>query len=381
MGERIFSLTGNDALQELKERRFSREADLQALIANHPELLDGEQISPGDPRRWILVSREKGVSESSDTSPRWFLDHLIIDQDGVPTLVELKRGSNREIRRTIVGQLLEYAAHASETWTAKDLRTLFKSNARARGKDPNEEIDALLESDAIGAEQFWTNVETNLAARRLRLLFVADHIPDPLARVVTFLNEQMSNVEVLAVEIKRFRGKSGETLVPRVIGRLSANAARRRTGPRLTRDSFLDGFDDPQVRRVAERLLDVAEDSGAVIAYGHSYGLSIRGRCPAWRFPISVAWLYSRAGTGWMRTRDFSFGASAFELDLPEHVCAVLEEWTSQVSAIENAEDVSSKDVRAWAIRHDTSVERQDLMVERLRDVLSKLAVLSKSGE
>ena len=134
----------------------------------------------------------------------------------MPTLVELKRGSNREIRRTIVGQLLEYAAHASETWKAQDLRALFDSNARVRGKEPNDEIDALLESDAIDAEQFWTNVATNLAAKRLRLLFVADHIPDPLARVVTFLNEQMSNVEVLAVEIKRFRGRSGETLVPRV---------------------------------------------------------------------------------------------------------------------------------------------------------------------
>ena len=381
MGERIFLLTGDDALQELKERRFSREADLQMLISSYPELLDGEQISPGDPRRWMLVSREKGVSESSGVSSRWFLDHLIIDQDGVPTLVELKRGANREIRRTIVGQLLEYAAHASETWTAQDLRALFDSNARARGNEPNDEIDELLESDAIDAEQFWTNVATNLAARRLRLLFVADHIPDPLARVVTFLNEQMSDVEVLAVEIKRFRGKSGETLVPRVIGRLSANAARRRTGPRLTRDSFLDGFDDPQVRRVAERLLDVAKNSGAVIAYGHSYGLSIRGRCPAWRFPISVAWLYSRAGTGWMRTRDFSFGASVFELDIPKHVCAVLEEWIHQLSAIDNVEDVSSKDVRAWAIRHDASVEQQDLVVESLRDVLSKLASLTATGE
>ena len=82
-----------------------------------------------------------------------------------------------------------------------------------------------------------------------------------------------------------------------------------------------------------------------------------------------------------MRTRDFSFGASVFEPDLPEHVCSVLEEWTSQLSAVDKAEDVSSKDVRAWAIGHDASVERQDLLIERLRDVLSKLASLSASGE
>ena len=41
----------------------------------------------------------------------------------------------------------------------------------------------------------------NLAAKRLRLLFVADALPDELAHVVEFLNEQMPYIEVLAVEI------------------------------------------------------------------------------------------------------------------------------------------------------------------------------------
>ena len=88
------------------------EDELQALIAEHPELLDGEQMRPGDPRRWILITREQGIAETADSPFRWALDHLIIDQDATPTLVEVKRGSNPEIRRTIVGQMLDYAAHA-----------------------------------------------------------------------------------------------------------------------------------------------------------------------------------------------------------------------------------------------------------------------------
>ena len=86
----------------------------------------------------------------------------------------------------------------------------------------------------------------------------------------------------------------------------------------------MDGFDNLELRDVAERLLDVAEDSGAVIAYRHSYGPSIPGRCPAWVFPISVAWLYSRTGTRWMRTRDSSFGASDFEPDSPHQATHLL---------------------------------------------------------
>ena len=66
-------------------------------------------------------------------------------------------------------------------------------------------------------------VETNLRAANLRLLFVADGIPDELTRVVEFLNEQMPRIEVLAVEIKQFQaqpavrwfpGSSGVLLKP-----------------------------------------------------------------------------------------------------------------------------------------------------------------------
>ena len=70
-----------------------------------------------------------------------------------------------------------------------------------------EALQRLLQTDAEpDADAFWENVATNLSAKRMRLLFVADEIPDPLERVVEFLNAQMPNVEVLAVEIKQFRG-------------------------------------------------------------------------------------------------------------------------------------------------------------------------------
>ena len=44
--------------------------------------------------------------------------------------------------------------------------------------------------------------------------------------MVKFLNEQMPRIEVLAVEIKQFRGESSQTLVPRVIGRTAAEPRR-----------------------------------------------------------------------------------------------------------------------------------------------------------
>lgn len=106
MAERIYARAGKGGLEPLEEEPFSNEDELQALIAEHPELLDGKQIRPDDPRRWVLVTREKGIAETADAGARWAIDHLIVDQDSVPTLAEVKRGSNPEIRRTVVGQML-----------------------------------------------------------------------------------------------------------------------------------------------------------------------------------------------------------------------------------------------------------------------------------
>ena len=376
MPERIYTSANDGALEALEETPFSSEDDLQALIAEHPELLDGEQIRPGDARRWILITREKSIAETSGGAAKWAVDHLIIDQDAVPTLVEIKRGSSSEIRRTIMGQLLEYAAHASENWTAEELRDAFERQVGEQGRDARDELASLLQTDGEpDVDGFWKDVSTNLAAKRLRLLFVADDIPDPLARVVAFLNEQMPGIEVLAVEIKRFHGKSAQTLVPRVIGRLSVASTRSRPAQRLTRETFLEGFSDENVRGVAERLLDAALQSGSGIDYGTS-GVSIRAKCSAWQKPISIAWLYSRAGTGWMRTRDFSFGVAIYDYELSEESLAIVEQWVGEVSANSFVEDVSSKGVKAWAVRYEEAVQHQDLLVERLRTICSELSSL-----
>ncbi len=382
MAERIYARRDGGRIEPLEEERFSAEDDLQALIADHPELLDGEQVRPGDPRRWILITREKGIAESSDSGARWSLDHLMVDQDAVPTLVEVKLGSNPEIRRTVVGQMLEYAAHASHTWTAAELRRTFEESAAAAGRDPGDLLGELLQSDTEpDADAFWEDVSRNLAARHLRLLFVADQIPDPLERVIEFLNAQMSTIEVLAVEIKQFRSRSTQTLVPRVLGRIASVSGGRAGGRsrKLTPESFLAEFtaDQAEARRAAERLLEVARGFGAALEWGPS-GVSVRGRCSRWQWPITVAWLYppSKAEMGWMRTRDFTFGVGILDYDDPapeEGLRTVLERYADGFGGLEFTTDASSKGVKAWAVDSGLAAQHIDLLADRLSSILSEL--------
>ncbi len=74
------------------------------LIERYPEVLPGKQIDPGsdDPPRFALLRREVPVAGGS-------LDHLLVDQHGVLTLVETKLAENPEARREVVGQMLDYA--------------------------------------------------------------------------------------------------------------------------------------------------------------------------------------------------------------------------------------------------------------------------------
>ena len=381
MGERIYLMSQAERLEPLEEERFATEDELQELIAEHPELLDGEQIRPGNPRRWVLVTREKSVAELPGAGGRWSVDHLIVDQDAVPTLVEVKRGENPEIRRSVVGQMLEYAAHAAATWTAEELRRSFEESSRERGRDPEEAIADLLGPDeAASAERFWDDVSRNLAASRLRLLFVADEIPEPLKRVAEFLHAQMPGIEVFAVEVKRFRGGGAQTLVPRVFG--STGASRSASSPpRLTRDLFLDDFAVEAQRKAAARLLDAAKNTGATFEWGPS-GVSVRAVCPLWPQPITVAWLYapskSEAGMVWMKTRSFSFGTAILDSELDDRLRAILETWAGEFER-DPFTDASSKGVQARSIDYAAAVDEVEWLAARLTSGISEIRSLPAS--
>src|SRR3954452_3164618 len=83
----IFVLCDGE-LVEMVEQPYVAEADLQGHLAAHPELLSAE-AAEDERRRWLLVRREMGVADREGGTDRWSLDHLFVDQDGIPTFVEV----------------------------------------------------------------------------------------------------------------------------------------------------------------------------------------------------------------------------------------------------------------------------------------------------
>lgn len=209
-------LRQGDELVEMTEKPYEYESVLQEKLSAYPRLLAGGQMSNRGIDRWALIAREKGVPDTRDGGDRWSADHLFVDQDAVPTIVEVKRGENTEIRRTIVGQMLDYVAHASIFWDAATLEERFIETCEELGVSPNETLAELTDEDDTAG--FWETVERNLRSKQIRLLFVADDVPSELKRVVEFLNEAMEPVQVLAIEVVQYASEDETVFVPRLYG-------------------------------------------------------------------------------------------------------------------------------------------------------------------
>jgi len=211
MSESIFVIQ-NDSLIEMPHAKFEKEDDFAKLLA---------EIPGASPRKWILVGREVPIEVDDGGVNR--LDHLFLDQDGTPTLVEVKRQNNPELSRKVVGQLLGYAADAVRVWSIDELRRRFADNCTG---DPDETIAKLIDPEnklsdpESSVEDYWHRVEDRLEAGRIRLIFVADAIPPALRRIVEFLSNQMERCEVFALELRQYEPKCGElkAIVPQVFG-------------------------------------------------------------------------------------------------------------------------------------------------------------------
>lgn len=258
----------------MSERVYATEVELQELLARHPDLLSAD----GEPRRWLLIAREFGIASEHDGSERWSVDHLFIDDEAIPTLVEVKRSTDTRIRREVVGQMLDYAANALSHWSVETIRARYE--ATSPGESPEAAIAAALGAD-IDLESFWNRVETNLAAGRMRLMFVADVIPNELRAIVEFLNQHMTQVEVLALELRQFVDEEGQhqTLVPALVG--ETQVARQAKGKRERRDwdraSWLESYREQRgglEAHIVERLFEWADqhDPPLSVAFGNTPG-------------------------------------------------------------------------------------------------------------
>lgn len=268
----IYQIKENGQLTEMKPQSCDSAHSLNQLLADNSSLLAGEQIDPFDPRRWLSIATQLPVTSAIYDQERGVVDHLFVDQDGIPTLVEVVPSSDHNFWELSIAKLLDYAAHGVSYWSISYLQDHFTAHWRNQGGDAEEALKDFLAA-SLGADLvfdpdgkfFWQQLQENLRQGKIRLVLISDRIPAPLQQLVEFLNQQMDHAEVLAVEISQYASDSGKIIIPRLIGITPASEKKSispRPGSQWNEAAF---YQELQAREandslvVAQRLIEWAK--------------------------------------------------------------------------------------------------------------------------
>ena len=259
MGTNLYFLN-DKKVYATPEIKYECEDVLQELVAMNPDLL----LRPSDDGKThtlYLIRREQVVQATEDAGNSYSLDHLMVDDEGVPVLVEIKRSSDTRIRREVVAQMLDYACRASY-WNIDKLKEDFIA---ANGQEVYDNL----------GEEFWEIVHKNLRASHLRLVFASDEIPDTLRILIEFMDRSMRDIEVYGVEIRRYKNDNVEMLSTNVVGNITkaSEAEISKLPSRVwNEEDFIDylnqnGFES---NVEAEKMLrSFAKESGLSVELGH----------------------------------------------------------------------------------------------------------------
>jgi hypothetical protein len=205
-----------------KEVRGFGEKTLQDLLIKFPELIPSDYINPEDPPIFIVVRNEAGVTAGS-------MDILLLDQFAIPTVVETKLIDNREIRRSVLAQGIEYLSHLQTEWSGDRFLEEAKEYWAKKGK-AFEQIAQEKWGKEIGS-LYLSQLQSNIDTANMRLIIAADSIPSELRRLIEFLNNT-SQFEILGLEVALYSDKKdpdNRYLIPNLIGSSEQTRERKRT--------------------------------------------------------------------------------------------------------------------------------------------------------
>ncbi len=228
---------------------YMNEAELQKLLAESPGLITIEDIRP-EAGPLVLAVREFNLPVGS-------IDLLAFSTGGDIAILECKLASNAEVKRKVIGQVLEYGANLWE----KSYEELDQGVRSRNGVSLAEAMQKAIQDPDWDEETFRNNVESALETGNFILIIVVDQINDDLARTVRFLNACSSaNFEFAALEMRRFTAENSEMLVPRVFGPSHVIKSKATVKPvkQWDEDSFFEELQDrhgEQAVLVARQIL------------------------------------------------------------------------------------------------------------------------------
>jgi hypothetical protein len=226
-----------DGRAKVLQRTCHRDDELlRSMLDTRPDLV----LRPAtacDRLNLLLVARRAAAASPTHAGVP-ALERVYVDGDGIPLLVGVQAAHGGADADALLG-LLDRVSLALPHWRDGWLREL----ARATHGDRDE---AALLALALGwredPDTYWAMVESNASRERVRIVLVVDRLTDELTRTVEFLDGQLRDVEVRAVEVSLYGAGQVCALIPRST-RPGSPSPRARAAP-----AALFGLLDPTRR-------------------------------------------------------------------------------------------------------------------------------------
>ena len=194
----------------LEPQHFSNESLLQDILEKFPEVVALDDLGVTEP--FLVIGREVSTDAGS-------IDVLCIDGDGVLTVIETKLARNSQIRREVVGQVLEYVAQVSNWWAPK---VIEEANKYFSKKNINKNlIEYLIESSdqtqEKGYQYFFEKINSNLRNGKIKIVIASDSIPETLRDTVSFIN-RYSSFDIFVMQVKSYVKDEMRIYAPTIYG-------------------------------------------------------------------------------------------------------------------------------------------------------------------
>lgn len=204
---------GTRKWEKVGEQKFTNEAVLQDILYKSPEIIPLEKLG-GNIKEPKVFVKEAGLAGSGSA------DLIGIDESGGITIIECKLATNADIRRKVIGQLLEYAAYL---WQ-KTFEEFDEICSRAEKWGNKHLLDILREKMGVigepwSDEEFRQKISQTLTNGDFRLIIAVDTLSDELRRIVEFVNSRGENAATIHVlEMRQYETPELQMLVPELFG-------------------------------------------------------------------------------------------------------------------------------------------------------------------
>jgi hypothetical protein len=286
----LFRHPRGEKWEHLSHTNYTEETKLRDILHQDPNIIPVEDVSSDTELSPIkLMLKEVGLPGSGST------DLVGIDKNGNIFILETKLATNPEAKRTVIGQILEYAAflHKRELdWLDATVRKEKNGIGIAQYFEQEPEWDK---------ETFEQKLQDNLNQGTFKLFIVVDEMNPELQRTINYLNNVL-RVDIYALELRYFKEKAGiEILVPNVHGRkkqvTSAPPAPQWTEARFLEDAKIKV--DEETQRTLRKLYDFSRILGNVdFGSGRTIG-TFRVRLPHKAESINLYVISSRGRRSW----------------------------------------------------------------------------------